>query len=394
MRKAIAGLFITLGVLVPIAASAKSKPPKDTTPPSLTSIHIESSNASSSTAKAGDVVTITLTANEKVIPVVLVESKSLFARALNTSGNTWAASYTVSSKDPLGTVDYLIVLSDTAGNIMICSSARLPFIKYCPTTDGSSVTIYKDTTPPPPTDTVPPTIEAHADVFATTSETSIEVEYALPLANDDISGSVAVACSPLSGSVFGLGTTTVTCSAQDAAGNTATSSFHVVVTQEIPPPPPEPTPYTMAGQTDDSYLCGVTNDSWRFCDDAGTFGFTDDFGPTRTIDLGIGSNMGTGTIETLTIAGQMETFHPWQITITCRVDASANSAACADWPTITDDANETDDGKYWTADFSALNLTFNQSEYYALIIDDTGWEQPAYGKESPAEPYWLLMGLR
>jgi hypothetical protein len=49
-------------------------------------------------------------------------------------------------------------------------------------------------------------------------------------------------CSPVSGSTFLLGMTTVLCSAQDAAGNSATSSFAISVRDTIAPkisPPPD-----------------------------------------------------------------------------------------------------------------------------------------------------------
>lgn len=408
MRNTIVALFISLGILVPALASAhgggSSKPPKDTTPPSIAGIHIESSGADHSRATAGDTVTLTFTASEKVTPIVLVETHTLFVRAANTSGNTWTASYTVDSRDPTGRVDYLLTLADASKNVTICSSIRLPFIKYCPTTDGSSVTVYKGTTPPPPPpqDATPPVIAPHADIEATTTGESAEVGYDLPAATDDIDGPVGVTCEPESGSEFPLGTTPVLCSASDTAGNTATSTFGVTVTQELPPPPPEPTPYTMAGQADESYLCGEpVNKSWRFCDVAGTFGFTDDFGPTRAIDLGQGSNMGTGTIQSVTLSkdpsyGEINGFHPWQVTISCRVGASASAGACADWPSMSDTVhlNPSGDGVHWAADFSAQGRAFNQGEYYTLTIDDTGWETPAYGSQSLLEPYWIITGLR
>lgn len=390
-----------LGVLVPALASAHggSKPPKDTTPPTITSIHIESNNASTTQAKAGDTVTITFTTSEKIqTPLVLVETKMLFVRALNTSGNTWAASYTVNARDPLGRVDYLIALADMANNPLVCSSIRLPFIKYCPTTDGSSVTIYKETTPPP-ADTTPPVIEAHADVYATTTETSVEVTYTTPTATDDVSGPVAVSCVPPSGSAFAVGTTTVACGAQDAAGNAATSTFQVVVTQEVVVPPPPPAPYTMASQDDDSYLCGVENASWAFCDATGTFAFTDQIGGDEaTIGLGAGSAMGTGTLQSVTIAkdpayGEINAAHPYSITITCYTDAGLSSA-CPDWSTINDLANQSSDGVYWVADFSALNRTFNPAYFYELVINDTGWATPVYGSEELHEAYWVITGLR
>jgi hypothetical protein len=46
---------------------------------------------------------------------------------------------------------------------------------------------------------------------------------------DAVDGDVPVACSPASGSVFPIGTTTVNCSATDAAGNSASASFVVHV---------------------------------------------------------------------------------------------------------------------------------------------------------------------
>ena len=48
-------------------------------------------------------------------------------------------------------------------------------------------------------------------------------------ANDNCGGAVGVICTPVSGSTFPVGATTVTCSASDAAGNTGTCTFQVAV---------------------------------------------------------------------------------------------------------------------------------------------------------------------
>jgi hypothetical protein len=53
------------------------------------------------------------------------------------------------------------------------------------------------------------------------------------IATDAVDGVVPVACTPASGGTFALGTTPVTCTATDTAGNTATGSFKVTVT--VPP---------------------------------------------------------------------------------------------------------------------------------------------------------------
>ena len=68
-----------------------------------------------------------------------------------------------------------------------------------------------------------------------TSASGAPVTYTAPIANDRVSGDVAVSCAPASGTTFALGTTTVTCSASDASGNTATSTFNVLVRDTTAP---------------------------------------------------------------------------------------------------------------------------------------------------------------
>ena len=406
MHKPIIGLFISLGFLLPALASAASAP-KDKKAPTLTSVRIVSNNADPAKAKAGDTITLTFTTSEKIqTPIVLVNAKPVILHAINSSNNNWVASYEVGEKDWLGKVQYAIVMADMANNIYACTSINtvLPiFVKYCPTTDGSSVTVYKDTTPAPPIDTTAPVIAPHEDVHATTEGTEATVEYALPTATDDVDTSVAVSCAPASGSAFSLGTTTVTCTAKDAANNTATSTFNVVVVQNVAVPPPGPAAYIMNSQPDQSFLCGQAYRTWRYCtEDEVTFSFTDTpQSSVATIDLGLGSSMGTGTLQSVVIAKDAQNsteenqqfFNPWDITISCFTD-SAHTNPCSDWDPMTDDANEQSDGKYWTADFSSASRMFNQNAYYLMTIDDTGWEAAVYGSESLRQPYWIINGLR
>lgn len=82
-------------------------------------------------------------------------------------------------------------------------------------------------------ETTPPTIACPANVTAVSAvacppTTSTSVTYPVPIATDNCPG-VTTACIPASGSTFPLGTTTVTCTATDTAGNTATCSFTVTV---------------------------------------------------------------------------------------------------------------------------------------------------------------------
>lgn len=77
-------------------------------------------------------------------------------------------------------------------------------------------------------DTTPPTITCPADiVVAPAGPAGAHVTFA-PLV-DDICSGVTAACSPVSGSLFPIGTTLVTCTATDAAGNQSSCAFTVTV---------------------------------------------------------------------------------------------------------------------------------------------------------------------
>jgi hypothetical protein len=84
----------------------------------------------------------------------------------------------------------------------------------------------------PPADTTPPVLSGvPADKTVSTSGTSAVVTWTDPTATDDTDPNPQVACDPSSGSSFGLGTTSVTCSATDASGNAAQAAFDVTVVQ-------------------------------------------------------------------------------------------------------------------------------------------------------------------
>ncbi|MFL6277629.1 MAG: HYR domain-containing protein [Blastocatellia bacterium] len=79
-------------------------------------------------------------------------------------------------------------------------------------------------------DTQPPSITCPANVTSVSPVpgTGGVVTYPPPTASDNCPG-VATSCTPPSGSTFPLGTTSVTCTATDTSGNTATCSFTVSV---------------------------------------------------------------------------------------------------------------------------------------------------------------------
>jgi subtilisin-like proprotein convertase family protein len=80
-------------------------------------------------------------------------------------------------------------------------------------------------------DTQPPTITCPANVTAVTDQNCAAaacqtVTFPAPVASDNCPG-VTVVCNPPAGSCFPIGVTTVTCTATDASGNTATCSFTI-----------------------------------------------------------------------------------------------------------------------------------------------------------------------
>ena len=79
-------------------------------------------------------------------------------------------------------------------------------------------------------DTSAPTVSVSGPSSVTTTvPAGIAVTYTAT-AGDNVDASPALTCSPASGSTFAVGTTTVSCSSTDAAGNTGTGTLAVTVT--------------------------------------------------------------------------------------------------------------------------------------------------------------------
>jgi hypothetical protein len=84
-------------------------------------------------------------------------------------------------------------------------------------------------------DTTPPTIHVPAPITVEATSAAGAAVTFLATATDVVSGSVPVSYSINPGSTFPLGTTIVTASATDAAGNTATGTFTVTVVDTTAP---------------------------------------------------------------------------------------------------------------------------------------------------------------
>ncbi|MGH2378739.1 MAG: LpqB family beta-propeller domain-containing protein [Candidatus Limnocylindria bacterium] len=161
-------------------------PPSDTTPPAIDAPADVTVEATSGQGAA--VGYDPATASDDVDPAPLVS-------CLPASGSLF----------PLGATTVLCTATDAAGN-----SATASFV----------VTVL---------DTTAPTLGLPEDlVVDATSPSGATVTYEAT-ASDVVSGTVPVLCDPASGSTFVIGTTTVACSAADAAGNASSGTFTVTV---------------------------------------------------------------------------------------------------------------------------------------------------------------------
>ncbi|MFL6014609.1 MAG: HYR domain-containing protein [Gaiellaceae bacterium] len=126
--------------------------------------------------------------------------------------------------------DPTFITTDSSGTTLTCIA----------TSDGGpasrSVTVKRDATPP--TIKVPAAVSAEA-----TSAAGAAVVYSVTVV--DLDPSPIWTCSPTSGSVVPLGSTTVACTATDAAGNTASVSFVVTVADATAPSLSLPTSFAV-----------------------------------------------------------------------------------------------------------------------------------------------------
>ncbi|MGH9814849.1 MAG: HYR domain-containing protein [Candidatus Acidiferrales bacterium] len=84
------------------------------------------------------------------------------------------------------------------------------------------------------TDTTPPILTLPGSLTIPAMNSAGAAVNYTALANDAVSAPLTPICVPASGAIFPMGTTTVNCSASDAAGNTANGSFTVTVIVGVP----------------------------------------------------------------------------------------------------------------------------------------------------------------
>ncbi|HRK29227.1 MAG TPA: HYR domain-containing protein, partial [Chitinophagales bacterium] len=197
------------------------------------------------------------------------------------------------------------------------------------------------------TDSQAPSITCPANLTlpTTTGSCFAVAQWAVPTGTDNCGGVVSVTGSALSGSAFGIGTTTVNYVATDVSGNTATCSFTVTVTDNQAPTITCPANQTLpAGANCTAVATWAMPTATDNCGGVATVtgthtsGSTFNTGTTTVTYTATDNNGNTATCSfTVTVSGGSQ-----NLTLTCPVSqtlsAGANCAAVANWtvPTTTD----------------------------------------------------------
>jgi uncharacterized repeat protein (TIGR01451 family) len=150
-------------------------------------------------------------------PAVGGTGNVIFSKASTANGET--ATFQVVVNVNAGTVHGTLI------NNSATAASSIP--DPTPANNTGMATTTVDPIPPTFTNGCPGAVSIAAQASCPFSSAGA-VNYATPAASDNCPG-VTVACVPPPGSMFPTGTTTVTCTATDAAGNTATCAFPVTV---------------------------------------------------------------------------------------------------------------------------------------------------------------------
>jgi hypothetical protein len=172
--------------------------------------------------KAGNALngTFSVTVQDKTPPVLTVPADMIVEA---TSSKGAAVTFTASAVD-LVDGSLTPTCTPTSGSTFALGSTKVT----CSVKDkvgNTASASFKVTV----ADRTPPKLQLPADMTAPATSAKGAVVKFSASATDLVDGSVRVTCTPASGSTFPFGTTTVSCSAKDNAGNSASGSFKVTV---------------------------------------------------------------------------------------------------------------------------------------------------------------------
>src|ERR671931_197233 len=264
---------------------------QDTSPPSVTApanVSASTSDPSGTTvtygdASASDVVdgSLPATCSPSSGSKFPVGTTTVTCSATDSHGNTGSASFTVSVSlndtfPPVVSVpgDFAVETESTAGATVTFSASANdnvdgPLTPSCSPSSGSNFPVGTTQVTCTATDshgntgsasfnvtvnlvdTTAPVITVPNDISVNSPDPAGAAGTYTASANDNIDGAISPTCTPASGAVFPIGTTTVTCTAKDAHGNSSQKTFKVtVVLVDVTPPAFTNVPGTLKREAD------------------------------------------------------------------------------------------------------------------------------------------------
>ncbi len=206
-------------------------------PLQLTGVTMTDAAGNTSFAAASSDVTKGIDANDPTVTLpsaVYASTTPVSTGATASDAGSGISTYVWTQTTGAGTVTFSdpstlapTVMADTDGDYTL----QLVVTDVAGNSTTETMTLHQDSTSP--------TIGTNADISSqeATSASGATVSFSVPSASD-ANGIASETCDPASGSVFpiaGTGTTTVTCTAIDNAGNSSTSTFDVGVVDTTAP---------------------------------------------------------------------------------------------------------------------------------------------------------------
>jgi hypothetical protein len=176
-----------------------------------------------------DTLTVTINAPADSAAPTLHLPGNITEEASGPNGNVVTFTATADDANPAHPA---VTCSPNSGSTFVIGTTTV----NCSATDAANNTATGSFTVKVQDTTAPAISDMPSDkIVEATSANGAQASWTAPTASDAVDGSVNVNCSPNSGSTFALGTTEVTCTATDAAGNSSSAKFNVTVEDTTAP---------------------------------------------------------------------------------------------------------------------------------------------------------------